>query len=573
MTNAANDIRILLVEDDHDDALIIASQLRKMTRFRASITVETDLDQALEMATEQAFDAVFLDYYWGSFKADEVLRRQGELTRAIPVIVITSTDDFSVNESVIEAGAWDFITKTDLTPKLLERTVLHAIQRKRHEQEMHRLIRHDSLTGLSNRLMFEEQLKRAVSRAKREGTRCAVLAMDLDDFKQVNDSLGHDVGDLLLRLVADRLQRGLREEDILARLGGDEFAVLIENTESMNHLRIIAEKLLEALRAPTPIRGISSRVTGSFGIAIYPDHGQSPLEMMRYADIALYAAKDDGRNRVNFFNDELEASLLSGLELEQDLRRAIDQQEFVPYFQPRYFTADHTIAGVEVLMRWQHHELGMITPDRFIPAAERSSMMLEMDRALIRKTFELLATHDALPDQQCPYRIAFNITAAQLLDGNFPGDMEQLVHYYGLPCEVVELEIVERVLVERVAQETLRGLRDKGFGLAIDDFGTGFSSFAYLRDLPVTCLKIDRSFISDIHHSEACLGICEAIYCVGKRLGLSVVGEGVETEEQLTVLRDMGVESVQGFFWDRPMDFDHWNQRLRGLKDLEASNG
>lgn len=365
----------------------------------------------------------------------------------------------------------------------------------------------------------------------------------------------------------------MREEDIVARLGGDEFAVLIENAESMNALTTIATKLLDCVRSPMPIRGISSHITGSVGIAIYPDHGTSPLEMMRYADIALYAAKDGGRNRINFFNDELESSLLNGLEMEQDLRRAISQNEFVPYFQPRYFAANQTIEGVEILMRWRHPKLGLITPDQFLPAAERASLMIEMDRMLIRNTLELLSKHNALPDRQCRHLIAFNITAAQLLDSDFPEFMEQLVKYYGLPCELIELEVVESVLVQRVAQQTLQSLREKGFGLAIDDFGTGFSSFAYLRDLPVTCLKIDRSFISDIDTNDACLGICEAIYCVGRRLKLPVVGEGIETQEQLDILKSMGVETVQGFFLDKPMDLKFWCQRLTGFKALEANNG
>lgn len=573
MTTKPLDVRVLLVEDDYDDALIISRQLGRMTRFSASVQVEPDLDQALALCAEQAFDAIFLDYYWGSFKADDVLRRHSDLVKTLPIIVITSTDDFAVNEAVIEAGAWDFVTKADLSPTLLERTILHTLQRKRHEEDMHQLIRHDSLTGLGNRLMFEEQLKRAVSRADRHGSRCAVLAMDLDDFKQVNDSLGHDVGDMLLRLVADRLSRGLREEDTLARLGGDEFAVLIEDVQSPEQLHTIATKLLKALRAPTPIRGISGRITGSFGIALYPEHARSPLEMMRYADIALYAAKEGGRDRVSFFDDELEEALLTGLELEQDLRRAIDNDEFVPYFQPRFHADATTLAGVEVLMRWPHPERGLLMPYQFIPAAERANLMLEMDRALIRKTFELLANNGALPDPALPYRIAFNLNAAQLLDTGFAGDMSRLAAQYSVPPEVIEFEIVERVLVERVAQETLRELREAGFGLSIDDFGTGFSSFAYLKDLPVTCLKIDRSFIAEVAENEACRGICEAVVCVGKRLGLTVIGEGVETDAQLAILQDLAVDSVQGFLLAKPLPFDDWNQRLRQLRRTEAHLG
>lgn len=573
MTNKPSEVSVLLVEDDHDDALIIGRHLRKMTRFTANLTTVTDLDEALALCATQRFDAIFLDYYWGSFKADEYLLRHPDTVRALPIIVITSADDFAVNEAVIEAGAWDFVCKTDIGPKLLERTILHAVQRARHEQKMHELIRHDSLTGLGNRMMFEEQLKRAVSRADRHNSRCAVMALDLDDFKQINDSLGHDVGDMLLRLVADRLSRGLREEDILARLGGDEFAILIEDVESPDQLQTIASKLLAALRVPTPIRGISGRITGSFGIAIYPDHGKSPLEMMRYADIALYAAKDGGRDRISVFDDELEEALLSSLELEQDLRQALERNEFIPHFQPRFFTDSQALAGVEVLMRWQHPERGLLTPQQFIPTAERANLMLDMDRSLVRNTLDLLSLNQALPTVRNPYRLAFNITSSQLLDTSFARDMVDLAAHYQVPTEVIEFEIIERMLVERRAQQTLRELRDAGFGLCIDDFGTGFSSFSYLKDLPVTCLKIDRSFIRDLPASEASHGICEAIVCVGKRLGLSVIGEGIETEEQMAVMQELAVDSVQGFLMARPMDFDQWNQCLKRLGDGEVSHG
>jgi diguanylate cyclase (GGDEF)-like protein len=573
MTNKPSEVNVLLVEDDHDDALIIGRHLRKMTRFSANLTTESDLDQALALCATRRFDAIFLDYYWGSFKADDYLRRHADAVRALPIIIITSTNDFTVNEAVIQAGAWDFVCKSDLGPTLLERTILHAMQRSRHEQELHQLIRHDSLTGLGNRMMFEEQLKRAVSRADRHNSRCAVMALDLDDFKQINDSLGHDVGDMLLRLVADRLNRGLREEDILARLGGDEFAILIEDVDSPEQLQIIASKLLAALRVPTPIRGISGRITGSFGITLYPDHGKSPLEMMRYADIALYAAKDGGRDRISVFDDELEEALLSGLELEQDLRQALEREEFVPYFQPRFFTDTQTLAGVEVLMRWQHPERGLLLPQQFIPTAERANLMLDMDRALVRTTLELLSLNQALPTPDNPYRLAFNITSAQLLDTNFARDMVELAAHCQVPPEVIEFEIVERMLVERRAQQTLRDLREAGFGLCIDDFGTGFSSFSYLKDLPVTCLKIDRSFIRELPGSEASHGICEAIVCVGKRLGLTVIGEGIETEEQMSVMQSLQVDSVQGFLMAHPMNFDQWSQCLARLGRQGVGHG
>ena len=258
MIKKSSEVRVLLIEDDEDDAFLVERQLEKMTRFSATVSNESQLEKGLQRALENEFDAVFLDFYWGAKTADQVFAEHTSALRSVPLIVVTSTDDFDVNEKVVEAGAWDFIAKDDLNPKLLERTILHTLERKRHEGELHKLVRHDSLTGLGNRLMFEEQLDKATSRASRHGTRCAVMALDLDDFKHVNDSLGHDVGDMLLRLVADRLQRGLRSEDTLARLGGDEFAILIEDVENPADLEAISNKLLDALREPTPIQTTQS---------------------------------------------------------------------------------------------------------------------------------------------------------------------------------------------------------------------------------------------------------------------------------------------------------------------------
>ncbi|MDI9245616.1 EAL domain-containing protein [Marinobacter sp. CHS3-4] len=571
MTRMPNEVRILLIEDDEDDSFLVERQLKRMTRFQAKIETVRDLDRGLEIALDQNFDAVFIDYYWGGKTADTVIVEERSFLRSVPLVVITSTDDFEINERVVEAGAWDFIAKDDLNPKLLERTILHAIERKRHENELHKLVRHDSLTGLGNRLMFEEQLDKATSRADRQSSRCAVMALDLDDFKQVNDSLGHDVGDMLLRLVADRLERGLRLEDTLARLGGDEFAILIQDVENSRDLETIADKLLASLREPTPIKGISGKVTGSFGIALYPDNAKSPLELMRYADIALYASKDRGCDRVSLFNDQLEKELLGSLELEQELRSALNSGSLIPYFQPRYGIDDNHLYGVEVLMRWQHPSRGTLLPGEFMPVAERAGLIFEMDRSLIKNTLELLSSYDALPSEILPYQIAFNITAAQLLDVDFPKQMQKLVGSFNLNPGHVEFEIVESVLVERQAQETLAELRNAGFGLAIDDFGTGFSSFSYLKDLPVTAIKLDRSFIKDLNVSTANHAICEAIAHVGKRLGLLVIGEGIETDSELEALSELEVDSVQGFLFAKPMNAADWIAKQHQFRQ-EARN-
>ncbi|MDX1635164.1 MAG: EAL domain-containing protein [Marinobacter sp.] len=573
MTDFVKNIHVLVVDDDHDDTFLMQRHLGQMQRFNAQVTHESDLDSAIERCSQTSYDAVFVDYWWGDQTADQLIGNLPADLKTLPFIVVTVSDDFSVNEAVIRSGAWDFICKSDLNAKLLERTLLHAVQRRDHERELYRLIRQDSLTGLANRTMFEEQLKRAIAQAERHGTRCAVIALDLDDFKQINDSLGHDTGDMLLQLLADRLQRELRDGDTLARLGGDEFALLVEDFDSDEQLQTIANKLAATLGAPTPIRGITSRVTGSFGIAKFPDNASSPLEMMRYADIALYAAKDSGRDCIAFFDSQLEAELIEGLSLEQDIRRALGQNEFVPFFQPQYNAAKREIVGVEVLARWQHPKEGLLLPASFIPVAERSNLMLELDRAMIRRTLELLAEAGAIPKNDKAYTLSFNITAAQLLDRNFAGEMLDLCGRAGVSPRYLQFEIVERVLIDRSAHETLQKLRDAGFGLSVDDFGTGFSSMSYLKNLPVTAIKIDRSFVEKLGQETASAGICEAIACIGRRLELTVIGEGVETEEQLKILRDFGVDAVQGYLLGRPMPLKQWLKQIPNHTGREVGHG
>lgn len=562
MTMNTETLDILVIEDDPDDTLLMQKYLAGMQRFDARVTIEPDLDRALRLCKQHRYDAVFLDYYWASRTAVDLLRNLPARLRTTPFIIITSTDDLAVTEAVVEAGAWDFIYKADLGPKMLERAILHVVQRQRHEQAMYQMARQDSLTGVANRLMFEEHLKRALSRAKRHHRRVAILAVDLDDFKQVNDSLGHDTGDLLLKLVAERLQRELRGEDLVARLGGDEFAILVQEFDEPGDLEIVARKLLAALREPAPIRGISSQMTGSIGIAIYPDHARSALDMMRYADIALYAAKDLGRNDVVMFNDELERGLTESLELEQEIRRAISEDEFEPWFQPVFDCQTGQLKGAEMLTRWRHPRRGLLMPAVFLPVAEGSSLMLDLDGLMIRKTLEQLAAANALPTEAQPWRLSFNITGAQLLNQDFASNVLALCTRLGVDPGFIEFEVIERSLTERNAQETLKGLRDQGFGLVIDDFGTGFSSLASLGRLPATTLKINRSFVQDLPADHSSRAIFEAILCLGDRLGMATVAVGVETDAEWQAVRELGTGSGQGFLLARPMPLTEWAETL-----------
>ncbi len=414
--------------------------------------------------------------------------------------------------------------------------------------ELHRMAHHDPLTGLPNRMLFNDRLDQALSRAARDGTRSALLFLDLDGFKTINDTLGHAAGDVLLKTMAGRIRGALRRSDTAARLGGDEFVVIMEDIERAEAGAHLAAKLLQVIALPVELAGNRIEVSTSVGLSLYPDDGGDRHALVRAADAAMYAAKAQGRNRYAFYTEALSVRSAERLAIEQGLRRAVKGGELSVHYQPQIGLADGAHTAVEALVRWQDPERGPIAPGRFIPIAEDSGLIEALGRFVLETACrEALAFPASL-------RLAVNVSARQLTRNHFEDSVAAVLATTGFPAERLELEITESTLQALDDnREVLDSIRSLGVRIAIDDFGTGYSSLSVLKHLPIDRLKIDQSFVRDIPADANDVAIVEAICALGLSLGLWITAEGIETREQLAVLRRLGCHEGQGYLFSRPL--------------------
>lgn len=421
------------------------------------------------------------------------------------------------------------------------------------DEQLRHMACHDPLTGLANRSLLHEHLRLAIARASRDQSRVGVLFMDLDQFKAVNDTLGHDVGDLLLKAVADRLQSCLRASDTLARLGGDEFVVLLNPIAQREDCALIADKLMHALQAPVDLSGSRLYVNTSIGIATYPDDGKRIDTLMKNADMALYAAKAAGKNRYDYFHESLSEDVAKRREMEVALRKALDIGELSLHFQPKIDTVTLKASGFEALVRWERPGIGFVRPDLFIPVAEESGLIDALGKTVIAQACRQIADwHAAGFGWQ---NVAVNVSARQLVHQDLPGLLATYIEQYDLPRGSLEIEVTESVVMAKpeITLPRLGKIRDMGIRIAIDDFGTGHSSLAYLRHLPIDIMKIDRAFVHEAAVNPTSQAIIQTIVSLSRALGLQVVAEGVETEAQVQMLRDTGCDQLQGYYFSRPM--------------------
>ena len=427
-------------------------------------------------------------------------------------------------------------------------------QLKASQARLEFLAYHDSLTGLPNRLRLFFRLQHGIDMAKREDKQLALLMLDLDRFKDINDSFGHLAGDQLLQLVAKRLTRQLRIVDTVTRLGGDEFTVLLENIVHPEDAARVAEAIIADLREPLKLPKIGEiRIGVSIGISLYPQHGDTPEILLQQADAALYRAKEEGRNRYAYFSDELTRAARERIELEARLRRAITQNELRVYYQPQIDIVSGRIVGAEALVRWQDPEEGLIPPIRFIPLAEQTGLIMPMGEWVLRETCR--QGQQWIDAGLPPLTLAVNVSPYQFRHGEISALVAAVLNETGFPADRLELELTESGLMEYQDQavERLNNLRSQGIRLAIDDFGTGYSSLAYLKRFPLDVLKIDKSFIDDIPHHQDDMEIAATIIAIGHTLGFKVLAEGVETLEQLAFLQAQGCDLYQGYLKSRPL--------------------
>jgi len=424
------------------------------------------------------------------------------------------------------------------------------------------LAHHDSLTTLSNRFSMENRLEQALATSRREDGQLAVLLIDMDRFKNINDTLGHHVGDKLLVEVACRLQASVRESDIVARLGGDEFVIVLTGMDAVRDAMSVGTKILGALGQPYTIEGQLLHSTPSIGISVFPGDGNDVATLLKHADAAMYHAKEHGRNNLSFFTADLTIDATLRMELERDLRAALAADKLEVHFQPQVRADTEKLRGFEALVRWPHPERGWIPPLQFIHIAEESGLIEPLGAWVMDRACRQLADWHAAGIGDVG--MAINLSAYQLRSATLVEQVRATLQKYALAAEDIEIEITESVAMADPEQaiQRLRGLRDLGVQIAIDDFGIGYSSLSYLKRLPIQVLKIDRAFVSDIETDPNDAAICSATIAMAKSLGLRVVAEGVETAAQRDFLADLGCDYLQGYLFGRPVPAEDWLNRL-----------
>lgn len=549
--------KLLIVDDDRTIRLALKNIF---TDQRFIIFEARNGQQAISFCKNDTPDIILMDAIMpdvDGFEACKTIRALPNLNET-PILMITSLEDDNAINKAFSAGATDYITKP-LNFTVLKERVSRLLQANRVEKRVKELAYHDSLTGLPNRSKLMQDLRIILNRAKLDNTNFAVLFLDLDHFKNINDSLGHNIGDLLLKAVADRLQSAVRESDFVARLGGDEFTVILENIEDSDAISNIAQNICTSLSSPFAFIQQKMFVTTSVGISVYPDDGTDVNALLKHADLAMFSAKKS-RNNYCFYQQGMEDQVARRMELENELRYAINHDQLLLHYQPQVELKSNSVVAAETLIRWKHPEHGFLNPAEFIPLAEETGLIKELTFWVIREAFNQIKKWQ---NQNFDVKLSINLSAKDL---ESPGVLSDYLYYQleetGISSDLIELELTESMLMNDPdkSKKELLALKDMGFVLAIDDFGTGYSSLNYLKNLPVDILKIDRSFIQEIEINADDKPIVKGIIALADSLGLTTIAEGVENEKQRAIIQELGCNTIQGYLISRPLSREEFER-------------
>jgi diguanylate cyclase (GGDEF)-like protein len=565
------DATVMMVDDEPTTLEVIQTFLEE-SGYQSFIATSQST-HAVEMILQERPDVVLLDLIMPEVSGFDILTRiRADIRlRYTPVIVLTSAVDANTKLKALELGATDFLAKP-VDPSELVLRLRNTLAFKAYQD---RLAYYDTLTGLPNRRMFLARLDWALEHAKRHKQLCALLYIDLDRFKQINDSLGYRVGDSLLRAVAQKLEHCVRDSDTVARLvgkqslctlshlGGDEFTVLLFDMNQVEHAALVARRILRTMAEAFHVDNHELFLTPSIGIAVFPNDGEEIDTLLKNSDMAMSHAKQRGRNTFAFYSKEINARSSERLTLENQLRKALDREELTLHFQPKIDIASGQVCGAEALLRWQHPQLGMVPPAQFIPLAEEAGLINSIGEWALHAACAASKAWERA--RLGPLPIAVNVSSLQFQQRGFLQVIRRALESSGIEPQYLMLELTESTFMENVRDnlKTLHTIKEMGLKLSIDDFGTGYSSLSYLKRFPLDELKVDRSFVADIPADADSVAIVSAIIAMAHSLGLHVVAEGVEAEQQLTFLKEKACNTYQGYLYSKPVTDQEFRTLIR----------
>lgn len=555
--------KILFIDREHGEYLLIADILAHVHLVEYELTWCNQLETALPKILSQEYDVVLLDYYWGEQNARDLLNAARVQACQTPIVVMTDEMETEVDREAIRAGASDYMIKGQIDSQLLERTLRYAIERKQTELHLARLAHYDPLTDIPNRILFRDRLEHAIRLAERDKTLFSLMFIDLNGFKQVNDTFGHDAGDALIRICAERLNDCMRRSDSVARMGGDEFTLLLQNTESNTDMAHIAQKVIDSLSVPAQINGYEVVVGCSIGIAMYPQAGQDADTLLKNADMAMYKAKQEDGSSFCFFTDAMNRDVRRQLRLESDLRKALNKEQFFLQYQPRIDVSTGRIIALEALLRWNHPENGVLDAKEFVAIAEDTGLITAIGYWVIRQAcIDLKKVHNAFDEALV---MSINLSVRQFKDDHLVQVIAEIFADTGIEPGDIEFELTETTFMENIDLVSLcmRPLAFFGINFTLDNFGTGSSSFLHLQRLPITAVKIDSRFMAELQRSRSDRRLVSAMINLAQNLGKAVIAEGVESEEQKNWLQQSGCDQMQGYYFSMPQFLDEVMETLQ----------
>ncbi|ARU28248.1 bifunctional diguanylate cyclase/phosphodiesterase [Cellvibrio sp. PSBB006] len=556
-------IKILFIDREHGEYLLIADILSQVRHVEYQLTWCNQLEAALPKILSQDYDVVLLDYYWGGSSARDLLNAARVQACQTPIVVMTDEMETEVDREAIRAGASDYLIKGQIDCELLERTLRYAIERKLTEQHLARLAHYDPLTDIPNRILFRDRLEHAIRLAERDNTFFTLMFIDLNGFKQVNDNFGHDAGDAVIRICAERLSNCMRRSDSVARMGGDEFTLLLQNIENNTDVAHIAQKVIDSISIPSQIGGYEVVVGCSIGIAMYPQAGRDADTLLKNADLAMYKAKQEDGSSYCFFTDAMNQDVRRQLRLESDLRKALKKEQFFLEYQPRIDVNTGRIIALESMLRWDHPERGVLSANEFVAIAEDTGLITAIGYWAIRQACSDLKKLHAVFGEELVMSISLSVR--QFKDDRLVQEIATIFSDTGIQAGDIELELTETSFMENIDLVSLcmRPLSFFGINFSLGNFGTGSSSFLHLQRLPITAVKIDSRFMAELQRSRNDRRLVTAMITLARNLGKIVIADGVENTEQKEWLVQSGCDHMQGNYFAEPQRLDDIFTTLR----------